>query len=194
MAYRNESTPVLSAQFDHWHGFLMDHAAGRRAVAIVGGYRNLVQHSMVQLYRLRQSGADVLSLYSHNTPDSQGWGPDAFHAATASRYSDRPFRRRCLTGKHETSTGLVMGTARAADGTPLRRVRIRLSPGLEEMTDLCGFFAFFDCQPGAKMLELLQDDGTVVTSCSVTVTGGQVTRQDISILTNAAERSWAGFR
>lgn len=189
MAYRNESVPALAAQFDQWQAFLRNHRGDREASVIVGGYQNLVQHSLVQLHRVRQSGSPWLSVFSDSSTNTQGAPREEFYAAVASQLFPTPVSPPEYDWKTDRTTGVVMG--RVFDGDrPHRRGRMTLGEPLETRTDLCGFYVFFDVEPGAYNLTVYNQDDQAIYTTTLSVSAASVTERDILLTSSIPTSYW----
>ncbi|MBN1900345.1 family 10 glycosylhydrolase [Candidatus Sumerlaeota bacterium] len=182
MAYRCEDDPALAKEFDDWTTFLKILEGDRRAVPIVGAYQNSIQHTLVQLHRLRQSGADWLSAFALGSPDNLGIGPDAFTSATRSQIFPTPVMVPELPWKKDNAKGVLMGRAWFYN-EPQRLVKISL--GSENAyTDLCGFFVFFDLNPASLTLRLYDNNDNIKYETEINIPPGAVVEHNIRLSSN----------
>lgn len=183
MAYRNEDDPQLAQEFDDWMAFLQSREGDRRAVPIVGAYKNIIQHSLVQLHRLRQSGSDWLCVFSSSSVDNQGSDPDVFFSAVRSQIFPTPVNVPDLPWKKDKSKGVLMGRVWCYN-EPQRLVKISLGDERNTYTDLCGFYVFFDVEPGAFQVKVYDHNDNLKDEQEINIPPGVVVEHDVRLSSN----------
>lgn len=177
MAYIDEDTPTGAQDFRDWQAFLQGHSAGRNAVAIVGGYRNTIPNGLVQLHHVRKSGSNWLAFYSDSSSNTTGASAETFYAAARSQLFPTAVPVPQLPWKTNPPTGTLMGFVRAGS-EPGRRLRVVLDGGRETLSDLCGFYVFFEVEPGA-ITATAHAMNNAAQSATATIHAGAVTELDI---------------
>jgi uncharacterized lipoprotein YddW (UPF0748 family) len=183
MAYRNEEDPELAEEFDEWITYSLSQEGDRRAVPIVGAYKNIIQHSLVQLHRLRQSGADWLCLFAATSVDNEGSEPEAFFTAARSQIFPTPVKVPDLSWKKDKSKGVLMGRVWLYN-EPQRMIKISLGSERYTTTDLCGFYVFFDVEPGSYPVKVFDRNDTLKYEKEMGIPGGEVVEHDVRLTTS----------
>jgi uncharacterized lipoprotein YddW (UPF0748 family) len=183
MAYRNEDDPLLAQEFDDWITFLRLKEGDRRAVPIVGAYKNIIQHSLVQIHRLRQSGTNWLCLFASTSVDNLGSEPEAFFTAARSQIFPTPVDVPDLSWKRDKSKGVLMGRVWLYN-EPQRLVKISLGSDRNTYTDLCGFYVFFDVEPGSYQVTVYDHNNNEKNVQEVNTPPGEVVEHDVRLSSN----------
>jgi|GEM_PF-1756803 len=183
MAYRAEHNPELATEFDQWLGFLDSIKQDRKSVPIVGAYKNHIQNSVIQLHRIRQSGADWLCVFSDGSVNIERSSPEIFYNACSSQLFPSPAAVPEYSWKIETGKGVVMGKI-LCNTEPQRRIKVKLGSARETITDLCGFYVFFDVAPGSHELTVLDQVERIRDRRTITLDAQRVLEQDIQLSTS----------
>ena len=189
MAYREEIKPSLAQEFDDWLAFLQGAQGDRVATAIVGAYKNPVQHTLVQLHRIRQSGSPIQCIYIESNPSSEGTSVEAFYDALRNQVYPTAVSVPDWPWKSNPTTGVLMGKVYIG-GTPSRRTRVTLGQR-ETRTDLCGFYVFFDVAPDQEHELAFYDDETQrLRETLVSVGAGEVIEENVPASLNVPKGLW----
>jgi uncharacterized lipoprotein YddW (UPF0748 family) len=180
MAYRGEDDPAMAQEFRDWLSFFRAHRASREAIAIVGGYRNRVQHSLVQLHHVRETGSPWLTLFSDSSPDNESGPQETFYTAARSQLFPTPVDPPVMPWMQGGREGLVMGSV-TCGGAPAERVRLTLDETHEILSDLTGFFAFFNLPPGNHVVRVLSSAGQILAEEGISLAEGEVVEISLEI-------------
>ena len=189
MAYRDEREPELAGQFDDWLNYLVSIKGDRAGSVIVGAYKNSVQNTLLQMHRVRKSGSRIVSVFSEGNNNSEGTPTEDFFAAVRSQVFPNAVPVPEWPWKSEVTSGVVMGRA-FVGSAPLRRVRVALGTR-ETMTDLCGFFVFFEVPPGEYPMTVYDPAGEPLQTAEVSIDGGgQVVEQNFELPSGVPGNVW----
>ncbi len=188
MAYRNETDPVKAKEFDEWQAFLQRIKGDRDAAVIVGAYQNKIQDTLLQLHRVRQTDSDIISIYSYNEFSSAKESQTSFIEALRSQLFPTPVSFPEFKWKTDRTKGVVMGKIRVGDA-PSRRTKVTLG-SRETITDLCGFYVFFDVAPGEQELTFYDSSNVLLAKTNVTVNAGSVIEKKFPQPTAALYNLW----
>jgi uncharacterized lipoprotein YddW (UPF0748 family) len=184
MAYKMEHVPDGSRQFETWMDFLQDNKYDRESVPIVGGYKNYTQNSIIQLHKLREKGINWLTFFMDNSPNMEYLDVNDFYSAIKSQIFPSPVSIPVLPWKENIKTGNLIGKV-FYDTVPARLTKIKLSQEEITYTDLCGFYCFFELNPGNFQLEIIDDNDQVLESIPIVIEEGITKELNINLNTGA---------
>ena len=189
MVYREESDPEQAQNFDDWHAFLRSVRGDRDAGAFVGAYKNRIQDTLVQLHRVRQSGCPLFKMFSGSQLSNAEEPEEVFYEALRSQLFPTAVPVPDFQWKSNPTTGVVMGRVFIGEN-PSRRSRVTLSDR-ETITDLCGFYVFFDVTPGEYELSFYDNDDRLLKKISVSIEAGTVVEENVNQTSSVPQSLWS---
>lgn len=191
MAYRPEADPAMAEEFDDWHTFLRSIRGDREAGALVGTYKNRIQDTLVQLHRVRQSGCSILSIFSASEISNADDSDESFYGALCSQLFPTAVSAPDYPWKSNPKTGVVMGRV-IIGANPSRRSKVKLGVR-ETLTDLCGFYVFFDVTPGNHELTFYDNDDEILDNAHVFVGVGDVVEKNVPQVLRVPQSLWMSY-
>lgn len=173
-------------RFEKWLDFAMKNQNEGKGVAIVGAYKNPVQHSLVQMHKVRKEGSDVISVFAEGHASSDNIDSPEFHNAVKKQFFPTKVPPPEWDWKKNPGTGVIMGEI--FSGTePGGRMTIELLSVETALSDLNGFYTFIKVPPGEYTLSLKNSEGDSIKSVNLDISSGDVIEYDFYINQPAPE-------
>ena len=188
MAYRPEADPAMAQDFNDWNSFLRSVRGDREAGAIVAAYKNRIQDTLVQLHRVRQSGCPILSIFNASEYSNAEESEETFYEALRSQLFPTAVSVPDYSWKSNPTTGVVMGRV-FTGASPSRRTRVTLGYR-ETLTDLCGFYVFFDVALGEYELSFYNNSSELLHKTQVSVGAGDVVEENLPQTSGVPQNLW----
>lgn len=188
MGYKREHVPAQKQDFRNWTKFMIDNDGARFQTVGFGTYMNPPEAYRAQVEFARSLRAPGLIGYCY-----QGYAPRDANL-TLEEWLDwaretlfpKPVTRPAMAWKVHPQTGMIQGTVRKADGSPVDSGRAILlakdglppngliGADIETFTDGSGYFVFSRVPPGEYSVVVLDRDGGAARGNPVIAEAGEV--------------------